>query len=69
MGNDVLGLAGIVADIGVGATIAIYLVYWMTRKMNGKLDRLAESIEKLNHNIEKLYYIFKYKCGGEGKNE
>ena len=37
--------------------IAAYLIWWVTRKLNGKLDRLAISIEKLNSNIELLVSV------------
>ena len=39
---------------GGGLAMAAYLVFWLTRKLNGKFDRLADSVEKLNHNIETL---------------
>lgn len=39
---------------GGGIVIAAYLVWWMTRKLNGKFDRLTGSVERLNENIETL---------------
>lgn len=39
---------------GGGLAIAAYLIYWVTKKLNGKFDRLADSVEKLNENIEVL---------------
>lgn len=44
----------IIANQGVAVFIAIYLIYFITKKLNSKLDRLIESIQVLNNNIEKL---------------
>lgn len=43
----------ILRELG-GIGIAGYLVYWLTRKLNGKFDRLTTSVEKLNDSIESL---------------
>ena len=48
-----------VVNLGVAAGIAVYLVYWVTSKLNSKLDRLAEAMERLADRIEEV-------CGGGG---
>lgn len=35
-----------------GLGIAAYLIFWITRKLNGKLDRLARAVERLTDIIE-----------------
>lgn len=36
-----------------GFGIAAYLVYWLTRGLNGKLDRLADAIVKMTDTLER----------------
>ena len=36
------------------AGICIYLVYWITRKLNGQLEELKAEIQKLNENIQEF---------------
>ena len=43
-----------VSTYGVGIAIAVYLVWWVTTKLNGKLDRLAQSTDKLSDKIDEL---------------
>jgi hypothetical protein len=49
-------------QLGVSAAIAIYLVVWLTRGLNGKLDRLGRALERNTkaaertaHSMEKLF--------------
>ncbi len=51
MSQDIVSL---IANYGVAVAISVYLVYWITTKLNSKLDELTKQIEKLNMNIEKL---------------
>jgi hypothetical protein len=37
-----------------GLGIAAYLVWWMTKKLNGKFDKLTAAVEKLSDNIERF---------------
>jgi len=50
-----------VSNLGLGAVVTIYLVWWITRKLNGKLDRLATALDKLNENMERLWMECIYK--------
>ncbi len=43
-----------VANYGLAIVIAGYLVWWVTNKLNSKLDRLTQSIENLNQTIQHL---------------
>lgn len=44
-------------NYGIPSGIAIYLVWWITKSINGKLDRLISSIDKLSDRIDKLIYV------------
>lgn len=54
--NDISVIQSIV-NIGIASGIAVYLVFWITKSLNGKLNDLKNEISKLNTNIEKLIYI------------
>jgi len=41
-------------NYGLGAFIAVYLVYWVTKSLNGKLDKLKESLDSLKESIDRL---------------
>jgi hypothetical protein len=43
-----------IQNYGVAVAISVYLVYWITTKLDKKLDMLIDSINRLNINIEKL---------------
>ena len=50
-----------VSQYGVAIVIAVYLVYWITNKLNSKLETLVDAVNELskhvqglNMNIEKL---------------
>jgi uncharacterized protein YoxC len=50
-----------VSQYGVAVVIAVYLVYWITNKLNGKIEdlknaviELSMNVQSLNTNIEKL---------------
>jgi hypothetical protein len=51
-----------VQNYGIAVAIALYLMYWITSKLDKKLDALIESYNKLNNNIEKLINLFMSKC-------
>ena len=48
------GLTQLISTLGIGGGIAVYLVMWMTRNFNGKMNKMIEKIEELNEKIEKL---------------
>ena len=43
-----------VANYGLAVVIAVYLVWWVTKNLNSKLDRLAQNMEQLNNNMKQL---------------
>jgi len=51
-----------ISHYGVSIVISIYLVYWITNKLNSKLDKLVENINTLNTNIEKLINLVTARC-------
>jgi len=44
-------------NLGLAGFLSIYLVYFITNKLNSKLDNLAENIDKLSDSIEKLLVL------------
>ena len=54
METDIVTL---IANYGVPAGICVYLVLWITRKLNNKLDKLTESINTLNNKFDTLIRI------------
>ena len=51
-------------NYGIAGFLAVYLVYFITDKLNKKMDKLTnridelkDEIRKLNNNIERLVYI------------
>jgi len=44
-------------NYGIAGFLAVYLTYFITNKLNSKLDRLADKIDKLNNSIEKLVVL------------
>ena len=44
----------IISNIGIPGGIAVYLVWWITNKLNSKLDRLIIELSRLNNNLERL---------------
>jgi len=44
-------------NLGLAGFLSVYLVYFITNRLNRKLDNLAEKIDKLSNNIEKLLVI------------
>jgi hypothetical protein len=51
-----------VSQYGIAVAIALYLVYWITSKLDKKLDALIESNNKLSTNIEKLITLVTQRC-------
>jgi len=49
--NTLTVLAG---NFGISAAIALYMVYWVTKNLNGKLDKLIDKLEKLLIRQEEL---------------
>jgi hypothetical protein len=47
-------IVNIIQNGGLAIVIAIYLIFWITKKLDKKLDMLIDSINRLNINIEKL---------------
>ncbi len=47
--------------------ITLYLVYWVTKKLNGRLEKLNNAIEELNKNFEMLIILLKKE--GVNRNE
>jgi len=47
-------IVNIIQNGGLAIVIAIYLIHWITKKLDKKLDMLIDSINRLNINIEKL---------------
>ncbi len=45
---------------GISGFIAVYLVYFITAKLNSKLDNLTKAINNLRESIEKLREDIKY---------
>jgi uncharacterized protein YoxC len=50
-----------VSQYGVAIVISVYLVYWITTKLNSKIEdlknavtELSKNVQSLNTNIEKL---------------
>lgn len=46
----------LIANYGLALVISVYLIWWVTSKLNGKIDRLVNSIDELNENIKHLIY-------------
>jgi len=44
-------------NLGLAGFLSVYLVYFITNKLNSKLDNLAEKIDKLSDSIEKLLVL------------
>lgn len=49
-------------DYGITAGIAVYLVMWITKKLNGSIDRLIEKIDKLGKKIDVLVEVLSVEC-------
>lgn len=50
--NDTTPLQIMIQAGGFG--MAAYLVWWLTRKLNGKFDRLADALHKLAENTQSM---------------
>ncbi len=44
-------------NLGLAGFLSIYLVWFITNKLNAKLDKLIEKIDKLSDSIEKLLVL------------
>jgi len=44
----------IIANIGVSTFVAVYLVFYITRSLNGKLEDLSKKIDRLIETMTKL---------------
>jgi hypothetical protein len=51
-----------IQSYGIAVVISVYLVHWVTSKLDKKLDALIESNNKLNANIEKLITLVTQRC-------
>jgi len=51
-----------IQDTSVALVIATYLVYWVTRKLDKKIDLIINSIDRLSKSIEKLINSTTEKC-------
>jgi hypothetical protein len=55
IGQDVPATSEIQFMIQAGGLgLAAYLIWWLTKKLNGKFDRLAEAVESLDESIKEL---------------
>ena len=52
--NDVQQLFSLIATYGVPIVLSVYLVYWITSRLNSKLDKLINAFNELNNNIVRL---------------
>ena len=52
--NDIQSLFEMLTKYGVPIILSIYLVYWITSKLNGKMDRLTSKLDDLNNSINNL---------------
>jgi len=43
-----------VSQYGVAIVISVYLVYWITTKLNNKLDTLINAVNELSKNVQSL---------------
>jgi len=55
MEPDVTILSNLI-NLGVASAIAVYLVYYLTQRLNSKIDELTSTIKQLNDSIQKLIY-------------
>ena len=44
-------IVSLIANYGVPSALTVYLVLWITRKLNSKLDNLTNEIKRLNDTI------------------
>lgn len=49
--NDLLN---IITNLGVSAGIAVYLVYWITKKLNNHISELTKQLIILGNKIDSL---------------
>ena len=54
MTSELNNLFSLLATYGVPIILSVYLVYWITNKLNSKLDKLVNAVQELNNNILKL---------------
>ena len=52
--SELQDLFSLLATYGVPIILSIYLVYWITSKLNSKIDKLVSAVQELNNNIVKL---------------
>jgi len=50
-------IVSLIANYGVPSALTVYLVLWITRKLNSKLDNLANEIKQLNETMGKFLEI------------
>lgn len=43
-----------IAQVGFPTAAAVYLLHWVTKSLNGKFDRLSESIKQNTGSIQSL---------------
>lgn len=49
--------ADMIAQLGVSAAIAIFLVYFLTQQLSAKVDKLGENMEKQTNTITFLAIV------------
>jgi len=55
--SEIQELFSLLATYGVPIVLSVYLVYWITNKLNGKLEKLSTTMEDLSRNIQRLIDI------------
>ena len=48
-GNGLNGWGRLLGFVGVPGAISLYLVYWLTTWVGGKLDRIIQLLEQIAH--------------------
>jgi len=54
---DSTQIVSLIANYGVPSALTVYLVLWITRKLNSKLDNLTNEIKQLNETMGKFLEI------------
>ncbi len=57
-GSELDAYARILTTVGFPTATAVFLIWWVTNRLNGKLDRLIDRLEDLPDRIaEKIEYV------------
>jgi len=57
-------ITDLITNLGIPGAIAIYLVWWVTKSLNSKLDSLTSEITKLRESITQLRESIERSCKG-----